>query len=169
MAADLIIMGNIQLELGQYDKALNSFMGAVKAIESSDLDQKVKDNARRAFLYNSARINLMTGDISTAKEKAKKHLASTTELGNPFQIWLSHELAGMIALEEKDYSRAIEELAQANQQNPYNHYRLALAYTGKGASDKARTACETAANYNALNNLNYAFIRNKAEKMLASF
>lgn len=110
----------------------------------------------------------MKGEIAAAKEFAEKYRTLTTELGNPAQIRLSHQLFGQIALIEQEYDRAIEELMQANLQNPYNHYRLALAYRGTGDLERAREACEKAAHYNAMNNMNYAFIRLKAEKMLKS-
>ena len=74
----------------------------------------------------------------------------------------------MIALAEKDYAAAIAELEQASQQNPYNLYRLALAYKGMGDDALAGEFCEKAARFNGLNNLNYAFVRARAERMLNS-
>ena len=85
-----------------------------------------------------------------------------------FQIRLAHELAGMIALKESKYELAQQEFKLANQQNPYNLYRMALACKGSGDSEAAKMYCEKAAKFNALNNMNYAFIKSKAEKMLAS-
>ena len=168
MAADLVTTGNIQLEAGDYDGALENFKEAVKVVEGSDLAPEVIENGRRAFLFNSGRAEIMKGDIEAAKQKAEKHLLLTTELNNPFQIRLSHQLAGMIALAEQNYEMAVKELMQANLQDPYNHFRLAQAYYGLGDNEKAKVACEKAAHYNSLNNINYAFIRDKAEKFLAS-
>jgi len=71
----------------------------------------------------------------------------------------------MIALEEKDYDKAIAELQQANQQNPYALYRQCLAYKGKGDSAKAAEFCRKAAEFNSLPQMNLAFIRAKATKM----
>jgi tetratricopeptide (TPR) repeat protein len=87
---------------------------------------------------------------------------------NPNQIRLAHQLAGMIALEAKDYDTALKELAQASQLNPYNLYRMSLAHSGKGDAKKARELCKKAAEFNALNNMNYAFIRQKAHQLLDS-
>jgi len=44
---------------------------------------------------------------------------------------------------------------------------MAMAYNYKGDKEKAKKLCTKAAKFNALNNLNYALIRNKAEKLLA--
>jgi len=66
------------------------------------------------------------------------------KLNNPAQIRLAHELAAVIALEEKDYDTAIEELNKSNKQNPYNCYRMVLALDGKGEKEKAKQMCHKA-------------------------
>jgi hypothetical protein len=55
----------------------------------------------------------------------------------------------------------------SNLQDAYNLYRLALAYHGKGDAAKAKDYLARAAHFYALPDMNYAFIRLKAEKMLA--
>jgi tetratricopeptide (TPR) repeat protein len=71
----------------------------------------------------------------------------------------------MIALAEKDYDKAIAELQQASQQNPQNLYRLSQAYQGKGDNAKAKEFATKAASFNSLPQINYAFIRTKAQKL----
>ena len=168
MSGDLVAIGNILLESGKIDEALIKYKKAVKLVEESNLSKEIKDNTKRGYLFNSARVALMKKDFTTAKDESKKYRNQVEAINNPFQIRLSHELAGMIALEEKDYDKALEELQQANQQNPYNHYRIAIAYRGKGDEEKAKESCLKASKFNALNNLNYAFIRNKAQQLLNS-
>jgi tetratricopeptide (TPR) repeat protein len=70
---------------------------------------------------------------------------------------------GLIAMEEKDYEKAISELQQANQQNPYDVYRLSQAYQGKGDAAKAKEFAQKAANFNSLPAIQYAFVRTKAK------
>ena len=84
---------------------------------------------------------------------------------NSFQTKQAHDLAGMIALESKDYDNAIAELQQANQQDPSALYRLCLAYRGKGDAVKAKEFCGKAASFNSLPQLNLAFVRKKAAGM----
>jgi tetratricopeptide (TPR) repeat protein len=168
MAGDLVNMGNIYLETGSYDEALIKYQMAVDVVENSDLAEEVKDNTRRGYFFNAARVATKKKDFETAKAHQEKYRKRVEAINNPFQIRLAHQLAGMIALEEQNYDRAIEELQQANQQNPYNFYRIALAYQGMGNNDKAREYCEKAVNFNALNSMNYAFIKNKAVQMLES-
>ena len=74
-----------------------------------------------------------------------------------------HELDGEIALAEKDYDRAIAELQQANQQNPYNLYRMCQAYRGKGDKARAAELCKQAAEFNSLPAVNCVFIRTRAK------
>jgi tetratricopeptide (TPR) repeat protein len=71
---------------------------------------------------------------------------------------------GLIAMEEKDYDKAVAELKQANQQNPYDLYRLCQAYSAKGDAASAKEQCRKAANFNSLPAIQYAFVRTKAVK-----
>jgi tetratricopeptide (TPR) repeat protein len=167
MSGDLNTMGNILIEAGKFDQANEKFEKSLKFIQESKLSQEIKDNAKRTFLFNTARIALKKKDSTTAKAKLEKYQKQVKAINNPFQIRLSHQLAGIIALEEKEFEKALEELKQSNQQNPYNLYRMALAYQGKGNRDEAKEFFMEAANFNALNSLNQAFIRSKAEKMLS--
>ncbi len=74
----------------------------------------------------------------------------------------------MTALGEKNYDVAIAELLQSNQQNPANLYLFGQAYLGKGDAAKAKDSFTKAAKFNSLPQLNYAFVRTKAEKAIAS-
>ena len=87
---------------------------------------------------------------------------------NSNQIRFTHELRGIIALGEKNYDNALSELLQANQQDPYNLYRIALAYEAKGDKVRAKEFSKKAAEFDGLPFLNYAFVRNKASKVASS-
>ncbi|MBC8185273.1 tetratricopeptide repeat protein [candidate division KSB1 bacterium] len=166
MSGSLIVIGNILFETGRFDEALANYEAALKTVVKSDLSEEVKDNNRRGNLFNVARVMFKKGDIAGAKAKAKEFHEQVKATNNPNQIRLAHQLAGMIALEEQEYDQAIEEFQQANQQNPYNLFRMALAYKGNGDTEKAQEFFARAANFNALNNPNQAYIRTKAQKML---
>lgn len=83
------------------------------------------------------------------------------------QVRQAHEVAGRIALAQKQYDNAIGELQQANQENPQNLYRLYQAYEGKGDAAKAKEYCAKAAGFNSLLQLNYAFVRTRAQKAVS--
>jgi tetratricopeptide (TPR) repeat protein len=164
MTGDLQLKGNIMLEMGKPDEAKALFEQGLKMTEDSNLSQEIKDNARLFHHFNLGRVALAKKDLATAKSEADAFRKGTENQKNPFQAKQAHQLLGMIAMEEKNYDGAIAELQQANQQNPYDLYRLCQAYQGKGDSGKAKEFCTKAAGFNSLPQLNYAFIRNKAAK-----
>ena len=167
IAADLVNMGNILYEIGKFDEAQKSYDMSVKTMRESGLEKEVIDNAERFYLYNTGRVALKKGNLKLSKDKCKQFMAAASEVKNTFQLWLAHELEGMIALSEKEYEKAIDELNQANQQNPYTFYRIAMVYEKMGDTENAQKFYERAATDNTLNSLNYAFIRTKAsEKMM---
>ena len=130
--------------------------------ETSNLSQGIKDNAKLFHHYNLARVALAKKDLKTATTEAEAFRKGTQTLNNPFATRQAHELMGMLALERKDYNNALAELQQANQQNPYDLYRLCQAHQGKGDVEKAKEYCKKAATFNSLPQLNLAFIRAKA-------
>ncbi len=167
MAGDLQTKGTILLEIGKYDEAKNQFERLLKIIQNSSLSQEIKDNTKLFHHFNLATVALGKKDNAMAKTEAEEFRKGAEASRNPAQVRQAHELAGMIALTEKDYDKAIAELQQANQQNPQDLYRLCQAYQGKGDNTKAKEFCTKAAGFNSLPQLNYAFIRTKAKKMAA--
>lgn len=164
MAGDLQLKGNILLEMGKYDQAKGLFEKALKMIEDSNLSQEIKDNAKLVQHFNLGRIAVERKDFAAAKTEVEEFRKGSEAKQNLAQLRQAHALAGMIALAEKDYDKAIAELQQANQQNPYDLYRLCQAYQGNGDKEKAKESCAKAADFNSLPQLNYAFIRTKAKK-----
>jgi tetratricopeptide (TPR) repeat protein len=107
-------------------------------------------------------------DYAAAKSHAQEYRAGADASKNPGQLKLAHELAGRIALAEKDYDTAITELDQSNEQDPRNLYRLSQAFQAKGDSARAQDHRKKAAEFNSLPQMNYAFIRAKAQKAVAA-
>ncbi|HEY1252201.1 MAG TPA: tetratricopeptide repeat protein [Thermoanaerobaculia bacterium] len=164
MAGDLLAKGNIFLEQGKYDQAKAQYDQALKIIQESNLSDEVKGNQARFHHFNMARVALGKKDLATAKTEAAEFGKLAEASHNPFQAKLAHTLNGIVALNGKDWDKAIAELQQGNLQDPYNLYRLALAYQGKGDKEKAKEFAAKAADFNALPALNAAFVRTKAKK-----
>ena len=165
MAADLQAEGNIIAEMPKYDLAAQQFDRSLQMVESSSLSQEIKDNAKLLHHFNLSALAVGKKDYAAAKTHAEEYRQGAEASKNPAQIKLAHELAGRIALAQKDYDQAIAELAQANQQDPRNLYRQGQACQAKGDKQKAQTFYAQAAGFNSLPALNYAFIRTKAQKM----
>src|SRR6476659_1070789 len=164
MTGDLQLKGNILLEMGKADEAKAAYERIVKMTSESSLSQEIKDNAVLFNHYNLTRVALAKKDMATAKTEAEAFRKGAETSKNPFQTKQAHELAGMIALESKDFDTALAELQQSNLQNPYDLYRMCQAYQGKGDAGKAKESCNKAATFNSLPLLNLAFVRTKAAK-----
>ena len=168
MAGDLQLKGNILLEMGKPDDARQAYEQALKTTTDSNLSQDNKDNAALFHHYNLARVAIAKNDLATAKTETETFRKGAEAAKNANQLKQAHELAGRIALAEKNYDSAIAELAQANQQNPDVLYLQGVSYQGKADGTRAKASFTKAAKFNSLPQLNYAFVRSKAEKALAT-
>ena len=168
MSGDLTFMGTIRYEQGQFEEAQKYFDQALSVIETSDLSSEIKDNIRRGLLYNASRIAIAKNGLEQAKNLTAELQKQASLANNTFQLWLVHELAGTISMSEKRYANAVKEYQLANLQNPYNLYRLALAYQAMGDNASTRDYCQQAVDHNTLNNPQYSFIRHKAKNLLGA-
>ena len=164
MVADLNIMGNLLLEAGKVREAQAKYGQAWTLSEESDIPAA----AQRARHANAARVALKKSDVASAKSATEEFRTLAESANIPGQTRLYHQLSGMLALEEKAYDRALEELQQANQQNPRTLFRMALAYQGQGDSENAKLLCERIEGLNQLNSINYSLVRHKAQQLLDS-
>ena len=156
------------LEMGKADDAQKAYEQALKTTADSNLSKEVKDNTALFHHYNLARVAIAKKDLATAKTETDTFRKGTEAAKNANQVKLAHELAGRISLEEKNYDNAIAELGQANQQNPAVLFLMGQSYQAKGDVAKAKASYTKAAKFNSLPQLNYAFVRTKAEKALAT-
>ena len=118
MAADLQAKGNILAEMGKYDQATQQFERSLKYIEESSLSQEIKDNARLLHHFNLTAMAIGKKDYAAAKTHAEEYRQGAEASKNPAQVKLAHELAGRIALAQKDYDKAIAELRAGEPAGP---------------------------------------------------
>jgi tetratricopeptide (TPR) repeat protein len=160
MVGDWVLMGTLALEQGDPDAAAREFASARELVErAATIPQANRANQRRFQKFLQGRVALARNDVDGAKKWSDDFAAEANASGSAGQKLLVHELAGQVALAQKDYDRAIAELALANQQDPYNLYRLSLAYAGAGKAQKAKEYAARARGDNTLTSLNYAFVR----------
>ena len=164
MAADLQAKARILEQMQKHDAAAKEFDRSLQLVEDSNLSQELKNNATLQHHFNAASVAIGKKDLAAAKSHAEEFRKGAEARKNDAQLKQAHELAGRIALAEKDNAKAITELEQANLQNPQNLYRLSQAYRGNGDAAKAQEYLKKAAEFNSLPALNYAFIREKAQK-----
>ena len=167
MSADVVAMGDVLLEAGKLEEARKRYLQALELVQQSDLSQEVKANTKLVHRYNLGRVAVRSGDLPGARQHAAVYMKGATAKKNDVQTKQAHELAGTIALAEKNFDQAIAELSQGNQQDAYTLYRMALAYQEKGDEAKAGELFQKVANQNSLPALNYSFVRAKAKRMKA--
>jgi len=160
---DLKIMGDIFLEVGKFDEARAKYIKSVEVLARTDMSEEIKEDAKRGFLFDEARIALEEGKLASAKSKAESFYKHAEKEHNEREIGWYHELSGAIALHEKRFDDAIKELKATDQYNPLNLYRMAIAYESKGDKVRAKELYLKAANFNEIN-YNYSFIRMKSKK-----
>lgn len=168
MAEDLNTMGHILLELGKSNEALKRYKQAARLVEKSSLVQTIKDAAGHRYIYHAARVAVSQGKLTLAKKHAEEYRTMTATAKDPLHIKMSHELAGMIALAEKEHQTAVTELQMTDLCDPRNLHRLAQAYQGIGNEQKSVEMEQAAATFYKDNNLKHALIRAKAKESLAA-
>ncbi len=167
IAGDYNLMGLIQSEFGKYDKALENFDKSIQLVDESKLSQQLKDNFETNFAYNKVVVALAKGQIDSANYYSKEFEKLAFKRDTPFQEMRNNRIKGMIAYNQMDFNNAITHFEKANMQNPYNLYRIALAYEGKKEIEKAMNFYKKAANFNVINDLNFWFIRKKTLNKIA--
>jgi len=167
MSFDKGAMGTIYLEMGKPDQAKKAYEEGAALIAASNLSADIKSNSQLVQHYNLARVAAAKKDFATARKEADAFRTGASASKNPNQLQNAHELDGIVALAEKNWDTAINELGLANPQNPQDTYRICVAYQGKGDAAKASEYCTKAAEFNSLPNQNYAWVRVKAKAAAA--
>ncbi len=168
MAGDLNTMGNILLEFGNTNEAMDRFEGSLQIMQKSDLSKEQKELAEMGHLFNAAHVALKMRDFALAKTYTEEYKMQAAARKNRFQIWAGHQLAGMTAYAENDFLEAVSKLEKSNLQNPYNIYRLALIHEANGNTAIAEKMFDKVTNFNALNSLAYAFTRKHHKALMTS-
>ena len=164
MSGDLTQMGDVLREAGRTKEALAKYEEAVTIINKAKVPEEVKEATRRTHLFEEGRVAAVGKDIATAKAMLAEYTREVALKKRPFEVRQQHELAGMVALAEKQYKDAAKEFQLANQQDPRIVYLTSVALKGAGESQRAAEYAAKAAKFNGLN-FNYAYVRSAARKL----
>jgi tetratricopeptide (TPR) repeat protein len=167
MSGDLVQMGDVLREANRLDEALAKYTEAVRIMDGSQLPEPVKAATRRNHLFEQTRVAVAKNDLATAKAHAAEYGRQVAVRKAPFELRQQHELAGLIALAEKRYANAVEELTQANQRDPRILLLLARAAQGAGDTSRATALADKAAHFNELS-FNFAYVKNRAARFKSS-
>jgi tetratricopeptide (TPR) repeat protein len=105
------------------------------------------------------------GDYQAATEKAQEFMTLLEQDANPRRNEPAHDLMGLVSLLQDDYATAVQHYEQANPNNTYTQYHLALAHEGAGNAAEAQ-AMFAAIAYNNFNSPGYALIRTDVQQKL---
>jgi tetratricopeptide (TPR) repeat protein len=168
MAGDLNVIGDILLAAGKTDEAAGKYSAQLDMSARSNANDETKETVRRNHLADLARVALAQGDVAGATAKAGEYRSQVEQHQIPFEVWQSHELFGLIALEKGEYDAALVELEKANRMDARVMLAKARALEGGGDEEAGHAMCERAAHFNTLNQApqSYALVRAEALEML---
>lgn len=107
------------------------------------------------------RLAARKGDYETARTKAAEVATLVEVQTNPRRMEGYHALMGLTSLLQRNHQEAVEHYRQANKNNIYHKYHLALALEGAGNAEEAMSLFKEVAEFN-FNSAAYACIRNDA-------
>jgi tetratricopeptide (TPR) repeat protein len=151
----------IYIENGQFEDAQKSMAECMKIVEESQLSATVKENYAKNALFDEAHMLAKMKQFDEATAKAGEYKAKIEKGADPREMENYYALAGYIHLEKGEYAEAVENLKQADQENPYALYHLALAESESGNNAEAAALFKKVANWNQ-HGLLYPFVRAKA-------
>ena len=155
----------IQMRKAVAEERLILLAEAIKVIDQSGVPQQVKDATRRNHVFEEAGSRRPGATSPPPGAGTEKYATLIAARKAPFEERQLHELRGSIALADKRGSEAVQELTQANQQDPRILYLTALAYRESGDAGQAAVFAKKAARFNGLS-FNYAYVRTKAAAMV---
>ena len=105
------------------------------------------------------------GEYATAKTKADECAKLVEPDANPRKMEPVHEVMGLTSLLQGNYEEAVAHYEQANLNNIYTMYHLALAHEGGGNTEEAKKLFREVADYN-FNSVGFALVRKEAMQKL---
>jgi tetratricopeptide (TPR) repeat protein len=162
-------IARVNLENGRLDAAMKAYEKGYESVPGSSLPEDQKQVWRGRLQHGQCRVLAKMGKHEQAWTEAlgvKKMIDDGGEAGKQYlPAW--HYLAGYLKLEAGDFDAAIEELKQANAQDPFHQLLLARAYERKGARAAAQEAYRAVVD-SRQNSIERALAYPEARKKLAS-
>jgi tetratricopeptide (TPR) repeat protein len=133
-------IARIELENGRLDAAMKAYEKGYASVPGSSLPDEQKQVWLGRLHHGRCRVLARMGRHEEAWQEAlsiKKMIDDGGEAGKQYlPAW--HYLAGYLELEKGDAKAAVEDLEQANAQDPFHLLLLARAYEKTGQAEDAR-------------------------------
>ena len=151
----------IYIELGELAKAAQSDEACTQVVRDSDLSPATEQDFQQRALFYKGIIAAKHKDFEKAAAIVDEYRAMVAGHNDPRETENLHTLMGHIYNEKSDYAKAVEQLQQGDQENPFTLYHLALAQSRLGNSVEASELFEKVAYWNE-HSLGYALVRSRA-------
>ncbi|MBO9684227.1 MAG: tetratricopeptide repeat protein [Flavisolibacter sp.] len=120
---------------------------------------------KSSMLYLQAMLQAIKNDLTGAVQTAEEIKTTMEPVNNPLKLDGYDFILGYVAMQQKDFAKAINHFEKTNKLDVYNQYWLAKAYEAAGKNDKANAIYKYLSNYN-FNNLGFALVRNEVKKRM---
>jgi len=115
------------------------------------------------ILFWESQLAARKGDFTTAAAKAEEHKKLIENDRSPRRLEAYHSLLGLIELRKGNHAAAVEHYRNANLNDEYIRYHLALALEGAGQTEEAKKIFAEVGAYN-FNSVGFALVRADAMK-----
>lgn len=156
------LAGFILLENGKTDEAAKHFAMADKLRADPSLPAALSTNRKVNSSLNSARLMIAKGEFDAARKQLDDAGQMVSTLKNANLERSLNETYGILELKQKNYPKAIERFAKADQASPYVWYHEAAAYEGSGDTKKAMTLYGKVTEWNQLDDPGQSLVRPRA-------
>ena len=163
-----ILIGDVLLEAGNTRVAQQFYEEAIKSVQTSSVEESIKDNASVQYQYNLARIAIAADKLDSAEVLAEVHLESAKERVDPVIKAQAHFLEALVALKRGQYDKALEHFESTDKHNPYHQYFMSLALSGAGQKAAADELLREARNANLKQSFPLAFVKARVKETEAS-
>lgn len=162
-------IARINLENGRPEKAMQAYEKGYESVPGSSLPDDQKQVWFGRLQHGRCRTLAKLGQHQQAWTDALKIKKMIDDGGEPAKQYLPawHYLAGYLKLEAGDYKAAIEELKQADPNDPFHQLLLARAYEKSGSKEEARASYRKVVD-SRQNGIERALAYPEAKKKLAS-
>lgn len=153
--------------LDDAEEAVAMLTASLAESGSNSGDENFARRQKATAAFWQGKLAARKGDYQTANAKAEEFAALMANDDNPRKMERYHELLGLAALKQEDYTAAIEHYRQANISisagggDVKNAFNLAMALKGAGQEEEANELLDKVANWN-FNSAWYAMLRKDA-------
>jgi tetratricopeptide (TPR) repeat protein len=162
-------IARINLENGRLDAAMQAYEKGYESVPGSSLPEDQKQVWYGRLHHGRCRTLAKMGKHQEAWTEAQTIKKMIDEGGEPAKQYIPawHYLAGYLKLEAGDYQAAVEELKQANPDDPFHQLLLARAYEKSGDKAEAHKTYQKVVD-SRQNGIERALAYPEARKKLAS-